>query len=122
MKRLLICLLVLTLASATAWADPGPDQKHIDSIKKKVAQAVDHHRLVVIATFDNRRLQGFVSEAAPDHFILSYDSQPHPLSYADVKKIRWQSALSKQGKALIGAVIVTGVLFGMVAALGGLRD
>jgi len=55
-SRFLACLLILTLACPSFWASPGPDQKHIDAMRKKVADCIDKQRRVVIETYDGRRL------------------------------------------------------------------
>jgi hypothetical protein len=56
MTRGIVGLLVLALASTPNWADPGPDQKHIESIKKRVAGSVEKQRRIVVETYDARRL------------------------------------------------------------------
>ena len=64
----LICILSVTLSASLLWAEPAPDPQHVESIRKKVMQCVDHHRVVVVETYDNRRLQGGVSEVGADLF------------------------------------------------------
>jgi len=122
MKQFLACLLVFTLACSSIWAQQQPDQKHIESIKKKVAKCIDNQRVVVIETYDGRRLQGVIGEAGPDDFVLSFKLQNTTLGYSDVKKIKWHSEMSKQGKAILAAAILTGGLFALVIAVGGMRD
>jgi len=71
MKKVLIFLLVIGLTSSQGWASPAPDPKHIPSVKKKIADCVDHQRRLVVETYDNRRLPGFVTKAGTDSFVLS---------------------------------------------------
>jgi len=85
-------------------------------------QCVDHHRVVVVETYDNRRLQGGVSEAGADLFVLRFSGQATTLSYADVKKIKWRSPVTKQVKLIPGATAIVGVIVGLVALAGGLRE
>ena len=73
---------VFALSGSRLWASPGPDQQHpdrqdpdpqhIEAVKKKVARCVDRHRRVAVETFDGRRLQGAISEARSDDFLLVY--------------------------------------------------
>ena len=121
MKHVMICLLMVALTSSQMWAAPSPDQAHIDSMKKKVADCVDHQRRVVIETYDNRRLQGFITEARADDFVVSFAGQSTTLFYRDVKKIKWHSAAWKQAKAVAAAAAITAAIFGLVVLLGGLR-
>jgi len=128
-QKLIACFLVFALASPQIWADPSPqtgapktDAKHTNSIRKKVADCIDNQRKVTVETYDDRRLSGFISEAAADDFTLSYAGRTTTLSYADVKKIRWQSPVNRQIKVAIGATVVVAVIFGAFLLLGGLRD
>jgi hypothetical protein len=75
MKKIVSCLLVVTLICPALWSDPVPDQKHIDHIQKKIAAAVEQHRIVAIDTFDHRHFQGSVSEAQADRFVLMYQGR-----------------------------------------------
>jgi hypothetical protein len=86
MKKLLVCLLLLALGCPQMWAGAGPDQAHIDKIKKKIADCVDQHRRVTIETYDDRILQGSISEAGADNFVLSYAGKSTTLNNSDVKK------------------------------------
>jgi hypothetical protein len=106
MNRILACLLVFTLACPKLWADPGPDQKHTDAIKKRAAECVEKQRRVVVETFDGRRLQGAISEAEADSFVVSFGSRSTTLAYTDVMKIKWQSEISRQVKIGVGAATV----------------
>jgi hypothetical protein len=121
MKKLLICLLTIALASSPLMADDGPNQKHIDSIKKKVANCVDHPRRVAVETYNGNRMQGIISEAGTDDFVLNYAGRATTISYRDVKKIHWPSPVMKQVWLLAGAAAVAGALFGLVILAGGLK-
>jgi hypothetical protein len=122
MKKILVCLLTFALTSSPLWAEDGPDQKHIDSIKKKVADCVDRQKRVVVETYDHTRRQGVISEAGTDDFVLNYAGQATTISYRDVKKIHWPSPVMKQVKIMAGAAIFAGVLFGFVVLIGGTKD
>jgi len=122
MKKLLVCLLIFTLPCPRLWARTDPDQKQITKVKRKVAQCLEHYRRVTIETYDDRLLQGSVTEASADAFVLTHDSRSVTLKYADVKKIKWQSAVSKQVKVGIATTAVVGGLFGLAVLLGGRRD
>lgn len=121
MKKVLMWLLIFTLTSCLIWADPGPDQPHIEAVKKKVAECVDHHRRVVVETYDNRRLQGFITEAGPSDFVLSYAGRVTHLSYVDVRKIRWPSPVWNQVKVGLAVAAVVGVIVCGVVLLGGMK-
>lgn len=121
MRKLFICLLIFTLTCPRLWAGTGPDPKQIAKVKKKVAACLEHHRTVTIETYDDRLLQGSVSEAGADAFLLGHNSKSVTLGYEDVKKIKWPSEVSKQVKVVLGAAAVVGVIFGFVVLLGGLR-
>ena len=122
MKQFLTCLLTFTLACPGLWAQKKPDQKHIESIKKKVANCIDNQRVVAIETYDGRHLQGSIGEAGADSFVLSFKVQNTTLAYSDVKKIKWHSELSRQAKGLIAAAIITGGIFALVILIGGTSD
>lgn len=121
MKKILACLLTFALTSSPLWADDGPDHKHIDSIKKKVAECVDRQRRVVVETYDNTRRQGVISEAGTDAFVLNYAGQATTISYRDVKKIHWPSPVMRQVKVLAGAAAIAGAIFGFVVLIGGTK-
>lgn len=121
MRKRFICMLIFTLTSLSVWAAGGPDQNQITKVKKKVAACLEHHRRVTIETYDDRLLQGFISEAGTDSFTLGYDGKSTTLDYADVRKIKWPSKVSKQVKLVLGAAAVVGVIFGFVVLLGGLN-
>jgi hypothetical protein len=121
MKKLVVCLLIVALTSSASWADSSPDPRHIESIRKKIDACVDQHRRVVIETYDNRRLQGFITEAKTDDFVVSYAGRASTLSYADVRKVKWPSAVLKQVELVAAAMATAGVLFGLFILAGGLR-
>jgi hypothetical protein len=121
MKKVCICLLVYTLTCSLIWADSRTDQRYTESVKKKIASCVDQQRRVVVETFDNKQLQGFVTEAGADDFVLSYGGRATTLSYGNVKRVRWPSPVWKQAKLIAGAAAIVGALFGLVVLLGGLK-
>lgn len=121
MRKILTCLLLIALTSSLSWANADPDPQHVETIRKKVADCLNRQRRVVVETYDNRRLQGYVSEAGPDDFVLGYEGRLTTLSYGDVKKIKWQSAVTKQVKVVIAAAAITAAIFGLVVLLGGLK-
>ncbi|MBO0910374.1 MAG: hypothetical protein J2P13_01165 [Acidobacteria bacterium] len=124
-KNIIACMLVVALASCRMWADPGADQAHADAVKKKVVHRLDDQRRVVLETYDNRRLQGFIAEAGADNFVLSYSGQATTLLYRDVRTIKWQSEaareVARQGKVLASVAITTAVLVGLLFLLEGAR-
>lgn len=121
MKKVFSWLLISALMVSQAWADSGPDQGRVETMKKKIAQCVDQHRRVAIETYDNRRLQGYISEAGTTDFVLICASQSTTLTYANVKKIRWPSPVWRQVKVVAGAGAILAAIFGMVVLLGGLK-
>jgi 3-keto-L-gulonate-6-phosphate decarboxylase len=122
LKRFLSCVLVVALASSTLLAGPGPDPSRVAQIQKKVADSVRHHRLVVVETYDHRQLQGSVSEAQADKFILTHQGRSTTLTYDEVEKISWSSGVPREVKAVIAAVAVAGGLYLALRLLGALRD
>jgi hypothetical protein len=121
MQRIVTSLLVVVFFATTLRASQNPDQKHIDSIKKKVASCLENSRHVTIETYDDRKLQGLIGEAESDSFVLVFQSKSTTLNYADVKKIKWPSTMSREVKAIIIATAGTAAIFLAVVLLGGLR-
>jgi hypothetical protein len=120
-RKLFVCLLIFTLACTPLLAGGDPDQKQIAKIKKKVAVCLEHERRVTVDTYDDRLLEGSVSEAGADSFVLNYDGRSTTLKYADVRKIKWPSEVSKQVKVVIGAAAVVGVLVVALVLIGGFK-
>ena len=52
-------------------------------------------------TYDDRLFRGSVSEAAADMFVPVYGGSSTTLQYAEVRKVKWPSELSKQVKVAI---------------------
>jgi hypothetical protein len=75
----------------------------------------------VIDTYDGRRLQGSVSEAGVDHFVLTNDGRSVTLTYAEVRRVRESARLSRMVKAILIGGVVAGILLALVWAPGGLR-
>jgi len=121
MRKQLVCLLIFALTCPRIWANAGPDRKQIARVKEKVAACLEHHRRVTIETYDDRLLQGFVGEAGTDDFTLVYNVKSSTLNYADVKKIKWPSEVSRQAKIALEVAVLVGAMFGLVVLFGGLR-
>jgi hypothetical protein len=113
MKQLIALLLIFGIACPSVYAMPSPDQKHIDKIKKKVSSCLEKGSRVSVETFDNRKLQGSISEADVDTFVLTNESRSATLAYDEIKKIK--SPLDRHTKGAIIAAIVLGGLFGLTA-------
>ena len=117
MKNMIARLLVVALTCCQAWADSGPDQAHALAVKKNVAHCLDHQRRVVLETYDNRRLQGVISEAGADDFVVSYAGQATTLLYRDVRKIKSQSPAGRQAKLMVAEVVIGAAVIGTLYAL-----
>jgi hypothetical protein len=122
MKKLVSLLLVASLACSSLWADQTPNQQHIDKIRKRVADSVAYHRIVFVATYDHRQLQGIVSEAEADSFVLSIQGRSTTLSYGEVERVKWRGQTPRVVWAVVGAVAISAALYGLVVLLGGTRD
>ena len=86
---------------------------------------MDQQRRVVVETYGNRQMLGFISEAGADDFVLSYAGKPTTLTYREVKKIKWPSPAKREVKrgivAIVGAAAIAGAIFGLLVLFGGLR-
>ena len=82
MRAVVSMALVLALGIQAA-----PDQKHVTQVRRKVESSMQHASRVVIETYDARRLQGSVSEARADSFILTNDGRSTTLTYAEVRRV-----------------------------------
>jgi hypothetical protein len=121
MKKYLAALLAFALMGSQVAAAQGPEQKHIEAVKKKVAACLENSRHVSIETYDDRKLQGSISEAGPDTFVLNYHSTSTVLNYSDVRKIKWPSPANKTLQTVIIVGGVCGALLLGVVLLGGLK-
>ena len=125
MKWLASWVLIAALTCSPLWADagpdPNPDPNHVANIQKRVADSIRHHRIVVVETFDHRQLQGSVSEAQPDGFVLSNHGRSTTLTYAEVDKVTWSTHVPREVWALVGAAGIAAALYGLVRLLGGLN-
>lgn len=134
MKKCLTVALIAALLWCPLWAQSGPDQnssrnnpgrnedpQQIAAIQKKVNNALSHSRRVFVATYDHRRLQGFVSEIEQDNFVLTVSGRSTTLAYADVESITWRKHLPRSAVAAIAAVSVAGFCLLAVYLLGGLK-
>ena len=123
MRRLVSCLLVFALTCPALWSDTVPNQKHIDHIQKKISQSISQHLTVVIDTYDHRRLQGLVSEADADGFVLVIEGRSTTLKYAQVEKVGWSAqVVSRMGKAAIFGAVAGVVTIAVVLLIVGIHD
>lgn len=122
MAKRLAYLLTLTLVVQGTCAAPGPDQQHIERIKKKVARGLEQSQHVSVETYDGRKLQGMIREADPDSFVLSFQGASVSVGYADVKTVKWRSAMSKTATTVLIVAAVGGTLLLGVVLLGGLKN
>ena len=99
----------------------APDPRHVAQVRRKIESSMQHATRVVIETYDARRLQGSVSEARADSFILTNDGRSTTLTYAEVRRVFASAQLSKPVTAILVGGVVAGVLLALVWALGGLR-
>ena len=98
-------MLVLSIGCSSCFAGSGPDQKHIEKIKKQVSKYLDRGAMVSVETYDQRKLWGEINKAEPGTFVLTVAGQPTTLSYADVKKIKApMSPATKQRIAIAGVL------------------
>jgi hypothetical protein len=121
MQKLLACLLVLALFSTSLLAAP-PDQKHINSIKKKVAHCLETSCMAAILTYDDRELRGTIAEADADAFVVYNVGNRVTLSYADVRKFK--SPMPEEFRELRGALggaAIAVIILTIVIAIGGTR-
>lgn len=120
MKKLFTPFLLFMFLCFQLSAAAGPDQKHIDKVKRKVAECIEHSRRVTIETYDGRLLQGSIKEAGADTFVLVTTGGITTLKYSDVKNIKWPSPHMKTG---IVVAVVLGGLLGLAILIGrGLRE
>ena len=117
MKQLIALVLFFAVACNSCFAGAQPDQKHIDKVRKQVSDYLEQGTRVSVETYDQRKLQGSISEANSDTFVLTVDGRSTTLNYADVKKIK--SPMSRSKKQKIVAAIFTigflGTVLGLVA-------
>jgi hypothetical protein len=113
-RALIFQILIFALATAQLAAQPAPDARHDQKIKTRAAYALDHHRLVTVDTADRRQLQGLVTEAETDHFVLALQGQSTTLAYAEVDRISWQKHMPRPLVAAIVGVAVAGTMYAIV--------
>ena len=112
MKSFVAALLSVFLGCSSCLAGVGPDQKHIEKIKKQVSKCLDRGAMVSVETYDHRKMRGEINQANPDTFELTVAGQPTTLSYADIKKIK-----SPMSPAMKQRIAITAVLGGLTALL-----
>ena len=117
MKKLLAFLLVLAMGWSSCFAGTGPDQKHIDKIRKQVSRYLDRGAMVSVETYDHHKLWGEINEAGPESFVLTVGGQPKTLPYAEIRKIKAPMDPGTKRRIISGLVIggLLGTLF-IVAA------
>jgi hypothetical protein len=97
------------------------DQEHADAVRKRIDNSVEHPRRIAVETCDGRRLQGSVSEAGTDTFVLTNDGRSTTVTFADVRRVIVRRRTPRTVTALIVAAVVAGSLLAAVYLLGGLR-
>ena len=115
MKKPIALILFFGIACSSCMAGGQPDQKHTEKIKQQVIRYLNTGDRVSLETYDQRKLQGAISESRTDSFVLTIEGRSATLNYAEVKKIK--SFMSRSKKQMIATIIVTGALFGMTAIL-----
>ena len=113
MKAFIATILIFALAGQPLWAS-APDRRHIDKVRKKVSQCLDDGRHVAIETYDNRKLAGTITQAAPDDFALTNAAGTTTLSYGEVKKVN--APMDPHKRSIIVSLAVLGGLFGTLLA------
>ena len=114
MKKLLVFLLVLGMGCSSCFAGTGPDQKHIDKIRKQVSKYLDRGAMVSVEMYDHHKMWGAINEAGPDTFVLTVADKPTTLQYSEVKKIK--APLDRATKQRIITAIFVGGLLGLTFA------
>jgi hypothetical protein len=112
-KTAIAFALIFALASQALWAGV-PDQKHVEKIRKKVSQYLEDGRHVSVETYDDHKLAGIISQAAPDDFVLINAGRPVTLRYSEVKKVK--APMDPQKRSIIVSIAVLGALFGTILA------
>ena len=115
MKKPIALILFFGIACSSCMAGGPPDQKHTEKIKQQVIRYLNTGDRVSLETYDQRKLQGAISESRTDSFVLTIEGRSATLNYSEVKKIK--SFMSRSKKQMIATIIVTGALFGMTAIL-----
>ena len=115
MKKPIALILFFGIACSSCMAGGQPDQKHTEKIKQQVIRYLNTGDRVSLETYDQRKLQGAISESRTDSFVLTIEGRSATLNYSEVKKIK--SFMSRSKKQMIATIIVTGALFGMTAIL-----
>ncbi len=113
MKAATIFALIFAMASQSLWAGV-PDQKHVEKIRKKVSQYLEDGRHVSVETYDDHKLAGIISQAAPDDFVLINAGRPITLRYSEVRKVK--APMDPQKRSIIVSLAVLGALFGTLLA------
>jgi hypothetical protein len=86
--RKFVCWAILLAFSfqSLAWASPK-DEPSVETIRHKISKSVDQQLRISIATKDGRKLQGYVSQARADDFILSNEGTSTTLKYDEISRV-----------------------------------
>ena len=115
MKRIAAFLLILGISCSACFAGSGPDQKHIDKIRKQVSKLMDRGAMVTVETYDQHKLWGAINEAGPDTFVLTVADKPATLHYSDVRKIKAPMDVATKRRIVMAAVL--GGLLGLTTVV-----
>ena len=119
MRKFIALLLVLGIGCPACFAGNGPDQKHVEKIKKQVSKYLENGRRVSVETYNQHQMLGAINEAGPDTFVLTVAGSPTRIPYTDVKKIKTPIDTQERLR-IIGLAIPVGILVFLLIALRGL--
>jgi hypothetical protein len=88
MREFIALLLALGIGGPACFAGSGPDQKHVEKIKKQVSKSLENGRAVSVETYDQHKMSGAIVEADPDTFVLTVAGRPTSILYTNVKMIK----------------------------------
>jgi hypothetical protein len=114
---LVLWISILAVSSPQLRAQSAPDAHHEQKIRARAVDALNHHRSVAVVTADHRSLQGVVSEADPDKFVLAFEGRTTTLTYAEVERISWPHHVSRPVVAGVTGVAVGVALYFILHAL-----
>ena len=87
--RKFVCWAILLAFSLQLPASASPkDEPTVETIKHKIAKSVDEQLRISITTKDGRKLQGYVSQARADDFMLSNEGTSTTLKYDEVSRVK----------------------------------
>ena len=113
MKKIISLVLVMAMGTLPCLANnDGPDAKHVAKVKQQVGKYLEKGDRVTIETYDQRKLQGAISEANDESFVITVEGRSATLNYNDVKKIKAPMSRSTRSK-IVTAAFLAG-LFGFL--------